>query len=104
VLSLICDAMARGMPLSCKRPALWVPGAIPTVDFLLHHFAWVVKKVDVKNQDWIRRRIQQIGKRSRIAPDPVMFVVGWNWSDLHVSSLLLTERPFARPCGGPGLR
>src|SRR5258705_6611501 len=44
VFSLICDAMARDMPLSYKRPTLWAPGAIPTMDFLLHHVAVVVKK------------------------------------------------------------
>jgi hypothetical protein len=38
-------------PLSCKRPALWAPGAIPTVDFLLHHFGATVKKTAVKNND-----------------------------------------------------
>ena len=47
------------MSLSCKRPALWAPGAIPTVNFLLHHFAVVVKKVDVKSHDRTRRRIAQ---------------------------------------------
>jgi hypothetical protein len=51
VFSLICDAMARDMPLSCKRPAPWGPGAISTVDFLLHHFALVVKKMGVKTLD-----------------------------------------------------
>jgi hypothetical protein len=55
------------MSPSCKRPALWVPGAIPTVDFLLYHIAGVVKKMAVKNNDWTPRRIQQIGKQSRMA-------------------------------------
>jgi hypothetical protein len=36
-------------PLSCKRPALWAPGAIPTVDFLLAHFRAFAKKVPVKS-------------------------------------------------------
>src|SRR6266404_5591923 len=37
------------MSLSCKRPALWAPGALPTVDFLLHHLGAVVKKMGVKS-------------------------------------------------------
>src|ERR1700688_457097 len=39
------------MPLSCKRPARWAPGAIPTLDFILYHPGAVVKKVDVKSND-----------------------------------------------------
>ena len=38
-----------GMALHAKRPALWVPGAIPTVDFLLYRFGAVVKKMGVKS-------------------------------------------------------
>src|SRR6266404_3394960 len=41
-------------PLSCKRPTLSAPGAIPTVDFLLHHPAAAVKKVAVKTHDRVR--------------------------------------------------
>ena len=36
---------------SCKGPALWAPGAIPTVDFLLYGFGAVVKKMGVKSHD-----------------------------------------------------
>src|SRR5467141_2995327 len=35
--------------LSCKRPALWAPGALPTVDFLLHYLGAVVNKMGVKS-------------------------------------------------------
>jgi len=38
-------------PLSCKRPRGFPAGAIPTVDFLLHHLAAVVKKTAVKTHD-----------------------------------------------------
>ena len=55
VFALMCDAMARDMPLSCKRLALWAPGAIPTADFLLYHLGAVVKKMGVKSQDWTQR-------------------------------------------------
>src|SRR3979411_1092733 len=44
--------------LSCKRPARWAPGAIPTVDFLLYRFGAAVKKMGVKNKDWTQRRTQ----------------------------------------------
>src|ERR1700687_4014570 len=44
--------MARDMSLSRKRPALRAPGAIPTLDFLLHHLGAVVKKTGVKSKDW----------------------------------------------------
>jgi hypothetical protein len=50
-----------------RRPALWAPGAIPTVEFILHHLGADVKKMAVKSNVWIRRRIQQVGTRSRIA-------------------------------------
>jgi hypothetical protein len=46
------------MALSCKRPVLWAPGAIPTVDFLLHHPRAFVKKTGVKSLDWNGRRFQ----------------------------------------------
>jgi hypothetical protein len=49
--------MARGMPLSCKRPTVWAPGAIPTVDFLLHHLGAMVKKMGVKSHVRIPLRI-----------------------------------------------
>jgi hypothetical protein len=38
-------------PLSCKRPHGFPAGAIPTVDFLLHHLAVAVKKMAVKTHD-----------------------------------------------------
>src|SRR5712671_5212732 len=38
-------------------------GAIPTVDFLLYHFAVIVKKMAVKSQDWTRRQIQSFVAR-----------------------------------------
>src|SRR4029077_2495328 len=57
--------VARGGPRVCflsprwretrrpheKRPRGFPAGAIPTVDFLLHHFALVVKKTAVKTHD-----------------------------------------------------
>jgi hypothetical protein len=44
------------------------PGAIPTVDFILHHVGAIVKKMGVKNKDWTRRWIQPIGKRWPMTP------------------------------------
>ena len=32
------------MSLAYKRPALWAPGVIPTVEFLVYGFAGAVKK------------------------------------------------------------
>jgi hypothetical protein len=52
VSAFICDAMAREASLACKRPALWGPGAIPTVDFLLQQIGPAVKKMGVKSLDW----------------------------------------------------
>ena len=49
VLAVICDAMARHVALM-QTPGPWAPGAIPTVDFLLHWFRVVVKKMGVKSQ------------------------------------------------------
>src|SRR4030081_4066935 len=56
--------MARHMRPSCKGPALWAPGAIPTVDFLLYRFGAIVKKMGVKTHDWIARRIQHDLRRA----------------------------------------
>jgi hypothetical protein len=38
---------------NAKRPRGFPAGAIPTVDFLLHHFGRFVKKVGVKTHDEI---------------------------------------------------
>jgi hypothetical protein len=74
VVAFICGATARDMRLSCNGPAMWAPGAIPTVDFLLYRFGAVVKKMGVKSHDGILRRIRQVAcmERSEIreaAPD-----------------------------------
>jgi hypothetical protein len=45
VVSPNATMAGRGM----KKPGRELPGAIPTVDFILPHFAMVVKKVVVKN-------------------------------------------------------
>ncbi|HZE46777.1 MAG TPA: hypothetical protein VE087_07860, partial [Xanthobacteraceae bacterium] len=47
VVAFICGALARDMSLSFKGPAVWAPGAIPTVDFLLYRFGAIVKKMGV---------------------------------------------------------
>jgi hypothetical protein len=46
--------MARDISLSCKHPALWAAGAIPTLDFILHRRGAAVKKMRVKSKDWTR--------------------------------------------------
>src|SRR6267378_6027210 len=47
------------------------PGAIPTLDFLLHRFGAAVKKTAVKSLDWMRRRIRFVGwAKARNAPCP----------------------------------
>jgi len=51
----MCDLRAR-MALSCDVRR-FVPGAIPTVDFLLHQFGALVKKTAVKSLDWNGRWI-----------------------------------------------
>ncbi len=58
------------MSLSCKGPALWAPGAIRTVDFLLYRFGAIVKKMGVKTHDWIRRRSRQV---ARMEPSGLAF-------------------------------
>src|SRR5712671_4502361 len=57
-------ATACDIPLSCKRPALWEPGAIPTVDFLLHHCAASVKKMGVKTHDDAHAEIPATARRA----------------------------------------
>jgi hypothetical protein len=57
---MLCFDLRRDGAGKCKRPALWVPGAIPTVDFLLHHFGAVVKKVGVKSQDCVQRKREML--------------------------------------------
>jgi hypothetical protein len=70
VVAFICGATARDMSLSCNGPARWVPGAIPTVDFLLYRFGAIVKKMAVKSHDGIRRRIQHV---ARMEPSSLAF-------------------------------
>jgi hypothetical protein len=47
-------ATVRDMSLSYKHPALWAPGAMPTVDFLLSHFRNSAKNDAVKSHVWQR--------------------------------------------------
>jgi hypothetical protein len=61
-------AIARDMPLSCKRPTAGGPGAIPTVDFLLHPLGAIVKKRGVKSHVRIPLRI--IWRALQSLPDP----------------------------------
>ncbi len=70
MVAFICGASARDMSLSCKGPAPWATGAIPTVDFLLYRFGAIVKKMGVKTHDWIRRRSRQV---ARMEPSGLAF-------------------------------
>ena len=65
VVAFICGAPARDMSLSCKGPAAWTPGAIPTVDFLLYRFGAIVKKMGVKSHDGSRHSVARM-ERSEI--------------------------------------
>ena len=65
------DQSARRIPapaclFDAKRPLGFPAGAIPTVDFLLHDFGAVVKKVGVKTHDraWGRFTGSNPGLRS----------------------------------------
>jgi hypothetical protein len=85
VLAFVYDATTRrretwrspDMALSCKRPAQWVPDAIPTMDVLLHHLDAVVKKwmsrIKIGPGDRFSRsasdRRSRVGRNSEV-PDP----------------------------------
>src|SRR3977135_2324882 len=61
-------------PLSCKRPRGFPAGAIPTVDFLLHHFAVAVKKMAVKTHDRrsFTRHAARLIRQERLDGGPFM--------------------------------
>jgi hypothetical protein len=52
----LCDATARDMRLSCKSPARWTPGAIPTLDFLLYHIFGILPKKMLSRLMWRGRQ------------------------------------------------
>jgi hypothetical protein len=68
---------AAGLPIrwNAKRPRGFPAGAIPTVDFLLHHASAFVKKMPVKSHDGAGKKLPPgqvacLAQRSQLAFSP----------------------------------
>jgi hypothetical protein len=78
----LLSSAARGMSPSCKGPAASAPGAIPTVDFLLHRFGAVVKKMGVKTHDGrshVTTGLPALVRRKSKSKGGCAAMTAWSW-------------------------